>query len=570
MPRIKVLSEILQNKIAAGEVVERPASIVKELIENSLDAESTDIRVDVQKGGKRKIRVSDDGIGMEKEDVLLCFQKHATSKIADISDLHTIVTMGFRGEALSSISAVSKVQLKTAHRGAQVGTLLEIAGGVVDKVEEASAIGTTIEVRDLFYNTPVRKKFLKTDHTELYHIIDVVTRSALINPDISYSLTEGNREIINLHKAGSPRERIAQIFGMTFLEGLMEVQFTDEHAGVSLFGCVSREDNVRKRRSNQYLFVNKRPIMDAALRHAIYKAYEGYLDRDAHPVFILHMSLDPNTIDVNVHPTKKEIRFLDKEHVYDTILNALREALKESHFVGELPREITTMEEFGTSAAFRPKAPLSRDQRYYHSPADPLTIEENNELLYTIQRNYHYIGDVFIAFADTRGLCIVDHHAAHERVLYERLQKGIGIASSAPLFPRQVRLGAKDYSVLLKYTDLLVTMGFVVEDFGSNTVIVRSLPDQVNEEELEGLLSDIASSIMDVRSGSPMDEVKDGMAKRIACHSSLRGKTVLGKEQTDELLRDLDAAEDPHHCPHGRPTRLYFSLDDLRKMFERM
>ncbi len=568
MSRIKILSEALQNKIAAGEVIERPASIVKELVENALDAGSTDVRVEFLKGGKRLIRVNDDGIGMDRDDVLLCFQKHATSKIADESDLNSITTMGFRGEALSSISSVAKLKINSSARGSSEGAEVEITGGEVKGVKESSTLGTTIEVRDLFFNTPARKKFLKTDHTEQYHIIDTVTRAAIINPGIAFSLSEAERTILRLHVASTMRERLAQIYGMEFMRGMIEIKNHPNSSGLSVEGFITRADNVRKRRTNQYLFVNGRPIMDVSLRHAIYRGYEGHIGNDEHPMFFLNVILDPESTDVNVHPTKREIRFLEKEQVYDKLLGSLSEAL-----MNELSSERTIDETVPSQGSARGETGhhIKSDNAYITDPSVvvPDMVSETVELSYAVDKPFLYLGDVFVAYADSGRLCIIDHHAAHERVLYEKLRDDIRTESYGLLFPKQVRLGAKEHSVLIEYKDVLNGMGFDIDDFGGSTIIVRALPDIVNEEGLEGLLTDIATSIMSFRSNSPVDDIKDQMAKRIACHSSVRGRKILDREQIQRLLRDLDLTEDPQHCPHGRPTRTYFSLDDLRKLFER-
>jgi DNA mismatch repair protein MutL len=355
---------------------------------------------------------------------------------------------------------------------------------------------------------------------------------------------------------------------MEFMKGLIEIEHHQDSYGLSLEGFISGADNVRKRRTNQYLFVNGRPIMDVSLRHAIYSAYEGHIGNDEHPMFFLNVILDPESTDVNVHPTKREIRFFEKEQVYDTLLGSLKDGL-----VKELSSE-RTMDETMPSAVRDGGGTVycnGTANTYVKGPSEyvPDMVSETVELSYAVDKPFLYLGDVFVAYADPGRLCIIDHHAAHERVLYEKLRDDIKAESYGLLFPKQVRLGAKEHSVLIEYKDVLNGMGFDIDDFGGSTIIVRALPDIVNEEGLEGLLSDIATSIMSFRSNSPVDDIKDEMAKRIACHSSVRGKKILDREQIKRLLRDLDAAEDPHHCPHGRPTRTYFSLDDLRRLFER-
>ncbi|HDO22828.1 MAG TPA: DNA mismatch repair endonuclease MutL, partial [Nitrospirae bacterium] len=483
MSGIKILSEILQNKIAAGEVIERPASIVKELVENSIDADSTDIRVDVLKGGKRLIRVSDNGTGMDREDTLLCFQKHATSKITGEDDLFRISTMGFRGEALSSIVSVSKVKLKTAPAGISEGTEIEITGGKVQSVRDVATMGTTLEIRDIFFNVPVRKRFLKTDHTELYHIIDCVTRAAIANPLTGFSLSDAGKKIMSLHPVRTLKERIAQIFGMEFMDGLMEVNLADENTGMSLEGFVSGQGNFRKRRSNQYLFLNGRPIMDISLRHAIYRAYEGVISGDEHPVFLILLNIDPERVDVNVHPSKREVRFLEKERIYDTLLISLRDILRKEVLPGN--DTVKALYSYGENKIDSLK--VSSGGGVYGIDRPEAVSQRDSETIWlpcNVEKTFLYIGDVFVAYADMDGFCIIDHHAAHERVLYEKFRKGTGVDSCGLLFPVQLRLGAKEYSVLLEYKDMLEKIGFDIDDFGGNTVIVRSIPGVVDQEGL--------------------------------------------------------------------------------------
>ena len=310
MPQIKILPPDLRNKIAAGEVIERPASVVKELIENSIDAGSTDIRTDVLYGGKRLIKVADNGIGMDREDALLCFESHATSKLAREEDLFNIKTMVFRGEALPSIASVSKVRLVTGLKGSLSGVAVDIAGGEVKGIKDSSFIGTSIEVRDLFFNTPARRKFLKSNGTELFHIIDTVTKEALSHWKIAFRLISDDRETMDVPLSSGPRERIMQIYGEEFLNGLTEVKAGAD--GLSMISYVTKGDNFRNMKSHQYIFINGRSIKDSSVSHAVYHAYEGILPHDKHPVFFLFIEIDPHKVDFNVHPAKREVRFEDK------------------------------------------------------------------------------------------------------------------------------------------------------------------------------------------------------------------------------------------------------------------
>jgi len=572
MPSIKILPELLINKIAAGEVIERPASVVKELVENALDAGSTDVRIEVLRGGKRMIRVSDDGSGMDREDALLCLERHATSKVHDEEDLSRITSMGFRGEALSSIAAVAKVRLSTVLKGEMQGVSLEVEGGKMRSEKVISGIGTVIEVRDLFFNTPVRRKFMKTDNTEVYHIIDTVNRAALIHQDIRFFLMADGRTVIDVYGVGEVRERVMQLYGPDFLQGLFEVDFLDENTGVRVEGYISRQGNMRKTRAHQYLYVNRRPVTDKALRHAIYKACEDYLPKDEHPVFILNIGIDPEWIDVNVHPAKREIRFLDREHIYNGLFDIIRKRLREESLSRDVPEKterLRVQDETGRASVYGTSTERKAPYNENRLERVPDSVADTTLLFSVSDRVYTYIGDVFVAYADCGRLCVLDHHAAHERVLYERLRKGIDLESNRLLFPKQVRLNPREYDVVLRYQETLSTMGIDLEEFGGNTVVVRALPAVVDDDELEAILSDVARKIMDFKASSPLEIIQDEIAKSIACHSSVRGKRILGKEQLNRLLADLDDAEDPHHCPHGRPTRINYSIDDLKKIFER-
>jgi DNA mismatch repair protein MutL len=549
MPQIKILPPDLRNKIAAGEVIERPASVVKELIENSIDADSSNIRVDILYGGKRLIRVSDNGYGMDKEDALLAFKRHATSKLTTEDDLFNIKTMGFRGEAIPSIASVSKIKLITGLKGSSSGVSVEIHGGEVKEVKDSPLIGTTVEVRDLFFNIPARKKFLKSNSTELFHIIDTVTKEAISHREIGFRLTSDNQETINLPLSSSPRERIMQIYGEEFLNSLLEINVETE--GMKMKSYVSKGDNFRNSRSHQFIFINKRPIKDQSLSHAVYNACEGILPRDKHPVFFLFLDIDPGKVDFNVHPTKREVRFEDKESIYRFVNSSIREAVRE-----ERTEYIKQFTEIPASSPY--PLPLTSQE---------LTVSEALEFAYKPHLPFIYLGDTFIAISGKGGLTLVDHHAAHERILYEKFLKGINLNSHQLLFPRQVKLSPKEYRILLNNVSILRDFGIEVDDFGHETVIVRSLPDVLKETDIRGILSDVSSCI--IEGVAPDKSLKEVLAARIACHSSVRGKEILNQEELSNLISDLEQADQPDQCPHGRPTRIFLSLDDLKKMFKR-
>lgn len=560
MPQIKILPTDLRNKIAAGEVIERPASVLKELVENAIDAGSSEITVEILNGGKRMIKVSDNGAGMDKEDALLSFEPHATSKISNFDDLFAIRSLGFRGEALPSIASVSKVKLVTGLKGSSSGISIEIEGGKVKEIKDAPLAGTSFEVRDLFYNTPARKKFLKTNSTELFHIIDTFTKEALSHHHIGFTLITDNHETMDLPRASSLRERLMQVFGNEFLNGLIEVNASGE--GMELSAFVSSSSNFRNSKSHQYIFINRRPIKDVSVSHSVYKAYEGILPPDKHPIFFIFLTIDPGRVDFNVHPTKREVRFEDKEAIYRFINSRLRDRIKEDRT--EYARQFTeaTGEVFETPSF----------QRYLPPEISSLAqggsvVSENLELTYRPSLPFIYLGDTFIAVSGRGGLSIIDHHAAHERVLYEKLLKGMHSMTRQLLFPKQVRISGKEYRVLLENREMLNTFGFEVEDFGNSTVIVRTVPEELEDADLPGMLSDIAAGFIDPNTS--FQSLKDNIAARIACHSSIRGKKILSQEELSGLLDDLEKTEHPDQCPHGRPTRIFYSLHDLNKLFKR-
>lgn len=560
MPQIKILPSDLRNKIAAGEVVERPASVAKELIENSIDAGSTDIRIDVLYGGKRLIRVSDDGTGMDREDALLCFERHATSKLSSEGDLFNIRTMGFRGEALPSITSVSKIKLVTGIKGSPSGISVEINGGEVKEIKDFPAIGTTVEVRDLFFNTPARKKFLKSNSTELFHIIDMVTKEALSHWEIGFRLTSDNKETISLPSASSIKERIMQVYGEEFLEGLIEANA--EADGISMKSYVSRGNNFRNMKSHQFVFINNRPIRDLSISHAVYSAYEGILPRDKHPIFFLFLDINPAKIDVNVHPTKREVRFENKETIYRFVNISIKEAVKSER--SEYTRQFTEMPE---TVASQTVHGTYSPPYHFPFPVHESGVSENLELSYRPSLPFVYLGDTFVALSGKGGLTLIDHHAVNERILYEKFLKGINLNAHRLLFPKQVKLSHKEYRVILENLQILGDFGIEIDDFGHETVIVRSLPDVLKEADMRGILSDVASCI--IERVSPDKSFKEALAARIACHSSVRGREILSREEISTLVADLEQTEHPDQCPHGRPTRIFYSLDDLKKMFKR-
>ncbi|QWR77755.1 DNA mismatch repair endonuclease MutL [Candidatus Magnetomonas plexicatena] len=594
MSVIELLNETVIDKIAAGEVIERPSSVVKELLENAIDAGGEEIRVDILNGGKRLIRVSDDGIGMDRDDALTSLKRHATSKIRSEGDLLNLKTLGFRGEALSSIASVSRMIITTALRGAEVGTYVEIYGGEVKSVKEKASVGTTIEVRELFYNTPARKKFLKSTQSELYHIMDVVTQAALSYPERKFILYVDEKKVLEVSTSSGIRERIMQLYGMEFLDGLIEFKQNSYDADVS--GFVSKEGNYARSRSHQYIFVNGRPIRDNYIRHAVYQPYKSILPEGMHPHCFLYMGVKPERVDYNVHPQKFEVRFSERETIYKAVLSAVYKAVigkdmetdtnpSSSKGYEDYKRQRESAAASGTQGYYsgynekfgggdKPKTSASDDSAYSDDARQPNTLQAVEStglpIAFEAGRRFLYLGDVFVAYVDGGGLCVADHHACHERVLYEKLRDGVGLIRQGILFPVQVQVAAREYVLLSNSLPALREMAIDIEAFGSDTFIIRALPDGLKGADIAAILTDIASNLVDFSSaGSPVAEIKEKIAKRIACHSSVRGKVVLNDSEMFNMLKDLDNCGDPNHCPHGRPTRVYLTLDKLKKLFKR-
>ncbi len=467
--------------------------------------------------------------------------------------------MGFRGEALPSIASVSRIRLMTGLKNSLPGISLEAEGGKVTETRDAPSLGTAIEVRDLFFNTPARKKFLKSDSTELFHIIDIVTKEALSQWEKSFRLFTEKQETMNLPGASEPRERILQIYGLEFVEGLSEV--VADSQGFKMKAFVTRGDNFRNSKTHQFIFINRRPVKDQAVSHAVYKAYEGILPQDKHPVFFLFLDTDPKKVDFNVHPTKREVRFENKEEIHRFVSNNIRESIRK-----ERAHSIAPFTWAPERAGFEHNAVLSSSDHAVTIPAMG-HVSESRELRYQAPLPFIYLGDTFLATASTGGLTLIDHHAAHERILYENFLRGINLNSHQLLFPKQVKLSHKEYRVIVENKGMLHELGIEADDFGHDTLMVRSLPDALEASDMRGVLSDVAASMLE--GILPGKSLKEKIAARIACHSSVRGKEILTQESLQRLLSDLEQTENPDQCPHGRPTRLFFSLDDLKKMFKR-
>jgi DNA mismatch repair protein MutL len=574
MSEISILPDILINKIAAGEVIERPASVVRELVDNSIDAGATLITVEILHGGKKLIKVSDNGCGMDRDDAVMCFERHATSKIKSEDDLFDIVFLGFRGEALPAIASVSKVSLTTSTANLNIGVKIEIGTDRNKEITDAPPVnGTIVEIRDIFYNTPARRKFLKTIPTELSHIIETVVQKAFAYPEIAFSLTHNNSEVLNAPVASDLKERFIQLYGEEMAGEFLDVN--KESKAIRFIGFTSSAAFTRASRSHQFIFVNKRPVKNPTVNHAVYNAYRDVISKDRHPAYFLFLEIEPGKVDVNVHPAKREVKFERPDDIHRFAGAAIYEALNPGREIDVSPP--STLRGSG----------FHRTPGYQYARQDNQVVSESASAVYDNSQtdfftsgiapdisSFFHIGESFIATVTDNGLVIVDQHAAHERILYEKFLKKTSIETEPLFLPLRIELPIKEYNLIVKQKNFLKGFGLDIEEFGGNNVIVRALPRELKKADIKGLLMDIAAGILEketsgIRSELTEETLLKNIAARLACHKSVRGSEQLNNEELSRMMSDLGKAEEPDKCPHGRPTRIYFSLDDLNKMFKR-
>jgi DNA mismatch repair protein MutL len=592
---VRQLSEATVNRIAAGEVVERPASVVKELVENALDAGATRIEVATDGGGRRLIRVIDDGDGMTRDDLMLAVERHATSKL-DGDDLLAINTLGFRGEALPSIGAVGRLDITTRHRSEPHGWMLGVEGGVKSEVKPAALTqGTRVELRDLFYATPARLKFLKTDRSEAEAVRDVVRRLAMSRPDVAFTLTGEERAPVTwaaaLPGAAGRLARLADVLSAEFRANAVEIRAGRE--GLMVEGFAALPTFTRANTLGQYLFVNGRPVRDKLLIGAVRGAYADYLPRDRHPVVALFVALDPREVDVNVHPAKTEVRFRDPGLVRSLLVSALKEALTRDG------QRAATTGGSATIAAFRPP-PQRAGWDWRRSPARPVLrgvagfaeaaqaafevggpmadaradiVEPAADLLdRPLGAARAQIHETYIVAQTRDGLVVVDQHAAHERLVYERMKSAIersGVARQILLIPEIVELDETDVERLLARAEELARFGLVIEPFGPGAIAVRETPSMLGEIDAQALTRDLAEHMAEWDEALPLERRLLHVSATMACHGSVRAGRRLKPEEMNALLREMEATPNSGQCNHGRPTYVELKLADIERLFGR-
>jgi|CXWL01.1.fsa_nt_gi DNA mismatch repair protein MutL len=595
--KIQVLSEALIGKIAAGEVVERPAAVVKELIDNSLDAQSRFIVVDIEDGGRKLIRVTDDGEGMGQADALLAFQRHATSKLRSDDDLFAILTLGFRGEALPSIAAVSRVQVLTNDGSQDSGTRLSIEGGTVLRCEEAaSPQGTQFEVRDLFFNTPARQKFLKSTATEFSHICQVVQQAALAAPSVHFRLSHQGQAVLEYPAALTLRDRALQVYRGRLIEQMVEV--LAERPGVTVQGFTAHGMHVKSSRTPQEIFVNHRPIKNGTVSHAIYDAYGPYLAKGLHPFFVLFLTVDPQRIDVNVHPTKREVRFSDTEVIHSTVRQAVQDALKGSTQVAHpsFDAQLGFQHRAGaqTQSGWTPPTSVQEAVRTYFlsDGVDRAGAEGSTSLHAGVQGSLlsddaatssqrrvevgvvplGQIAQTYLVAQVGTELQIVDQHTAHERVLFERLLRARQrdtISVQPLLIPESFDLLPHEVPLLERFHDELAGLGLDIEHFGAGTFVLRSVPALIGALDYPALVRSILEDLTEHAQADALESRVRAVLATMACHGAVRAGRIMALPEIKQVVEDWIAEGLPMTCPHGRRVALRFPEHELAKVFAR-
>jgi len=596
MPHIKILPEILSNKIAAGEVVERPASVVKELVENALDAGSTIIIIEVEKGGRSLIRVSDNGTGMNHDDALLAIERYATSKIFTDQDLFSISTLGFRGEALPSIASVSKFSLITRDESSEAGTEVYVEGGRIKKVRQAgSPKGSMISAEQLFYNTPARRKFLKTINTEMGHIADTVAAMALSRPDVQFTLCHNSRTVKSWSQASDQVDRAADVLGREVRDNLYRINYKE--GNITIDGHIASPRITRSTFRGIYIFVNNRFVKDRVIRHALFEGYAQRLMKGTFPVAVLFINVPFDQVDVNVHPTKHEVRFVRQRQIHDLVQRAVAETLHLSDrpkwSTRKFPESISAQDQSQVaevSADYKSirKGALRFDEQRatsiehrVSSIEHPVTSNEHpatqtpiwSKKLFADLRIIGQLHNTYILCESEDSLFLIDQHAAHERILFEKFKnrsKGTKQPSQRLLIPETVDIGYAEADTLNRLIPDLEDFGLEIEHFGGNTFVVKSVPDILSGREIKPLIVEIAEKMTQTGFAPNLEKAIDECLILMACHSAIRANQVLSDAQIKGLLNQLDECENPSHCPHGRPTWIKRTIKDLEKSFGRI
>ncbi len=593
MPKIRILPENLSNKIAAGEVVERPASVVKEILENAIDAESAKIVIEIEAGGRKLIRVSDNGIGMTRDDALLSLERYATSKIWQDEDLFAIETLGFRGEAIPSIASVSRMDMVTRTNKNDAATRIAVSGGKIKQVSEIGApVGTMITVRDLFLNVPARRKFLKTVQTEMGHITDCVTRTALVYPDIHFKLIHNHKTVGDWTATADISHRLIDILGRDLWGKMCEIDYESDN--MRLRGFAAAPDASRATKRGLYVYVNGRFIRDRVIDHAVMEAYRGRLMKGVFPTAVLFVRVPPTMVDVNVHPAKSAVRFAAPKQVHDGVVTAITSAMMSLDRPGVMKKSVLSPLE----RSVEPRPSYSRNATLFDHPiqktAAPQSIaivkepgpepyagpaDESKSVPIPQEKGFadlRLVGQIhnsYIVCESRDGFIIIDQHAAHERILFEKLRDSYtrsSVASQGLLIPEPLELGHREAPILEGLLEDFLKMGIEIEPFGGRTYMIKSVPGLLVGKSLKPLIIEIVEKIIETGASKGIDKAVDTCFAVMACHGAIRANQALTVEEMETLLRQLDELNFPAHCPHGRPTWVEWTLRDIEKAFKRV
>ena len=610
---IKQLPSHLINQIAAGEVVERPASVVKELLENALDAGATQIDLEIEQGGSKRIRIRDNGCGIPKEELSLALSRHATSKISSLDDLEHVRSLGFRGEALPSIASVSRLSISSKSNESK--SAWKLAGNGGDDFEDPEPTshpqGTTIDVRDLFFNVPARRKFLKTEKTEFRHIEDVVKKIALSRFKTAISLKHGSKTVLHLQAANdrtSSERRVAEIFGPAFMEQSLYIEY--EAAELKLWGWVGLPTFSRSQADLQYFYVNERMIRDRIVTHAVRQAYQDVLYHGRHPAYLLFLELDPDKVDVNAHPTKHEVRFREARLVHDFLYRTLHKALADIRPSDNIPSKTTeSITDNGsqqqTSYPFQNtqanlSIPVREQMAAYQQLHQAPPSKQNNPFIASIPSGAGFstnslavqteqtaektgeipplgfaiaqIHRIFILAENAQGLIVVDMHAAHERITYEYLKTSMAddnIRSQALLVPNSLAVSKKEADYAIEHSDVFTRLGFSIDRLAPEKLVIRAVPTLLKNSDTANLVRDVLADLIQHGSSERIQQAMNEILSTMACHSSVRANHKLSIPEMNALLRDMERTERSGQCNHGRPTWTQLTIDQLNKLFMR-
>lgn len=585
MPKIRILQEDLINKIAAGEVVERPASVVKELLDNSYDAGATHISIDIQEGGINKIHIVDNGEGMDKEDAEMAFKRHATSKIQQIEDLLNLKNYGFRGEALATISAVSKVTLKTRKKDQNLGTEIKIEGGQITLTTETGAPqGTSILIEDLFYNVPARKEFLKATSTEYKEILDIVDSYAIANPGTGISLVHNDKTIYNLPSDDKLEDRIRSILGSDTFEKLIPLFF--EHPHLEIYGYVSKPELASERKKRQYIFVNKRPINNRSIAFNVKDAYGSLIPRNSYPVFLVFLDLPTNVVDVNVHPRKEEVKFSNDQFINTSVRSCVKSALNRTDLTPGAQDKGVPRSPFASPFVKNPFSPPTTPQTtktskpfsdpFWNAPyADPFGgMDDTLTPGSGMNSNFLQIHNLYIVAETETGLLIYDQHAVHERIIYEQLiskhqKKNQTGQTQGLLTPIVLNLSAQESTILAEHLETLKEAGFEIEEFGGNSYKITQVPAILSQFDIKGIIHEILDDLEEHQETKKVDSQSNKILTYLACRSAYKAGDLLHQEEIAAMIEKLKLADIEYTCPHGRPVKIELTWKELSRMFKR-